>query len=103
MSNRKWNGPDPGRGSGPVTTTRTKRPAPVEWETPPIHTMTARAQAIWGEAFALGYRYGHDDGYAAAEQHHWGPADVGTAVRSLQALGTLGIDRAERRRRREAS
>lgn len=73
--------------------------APATWDTPPLHTMTARAQAIWGEANQLGYRRGYEDGYRAATADHWQLPSYSEAVANIIAVGSLGIDRRERARR----
>jgi len=72
----------------PATVTQTRVPA--------LHEMTPRAQAI---ALAW-YEIGHREGYEAAERHHWRLPSYSEAVASCIALGTVGIDRAERARRR---
>lgn len=72
--------------------------APATWDTPDLHTMTARAQTIWSEAFQLGYRYGFTDGHDASERAHWNLPTYSAAVDAIIDIGCHGIER----RRREA-
>lgn len=110
---RTWNGPGPVQaGPGPQLprSTRTTGTAgasvaratdAITWNTPSFTGMTADAQVIAAEWFQLGYGYGHDAGLREGLREYYQLPDVGTAVQSLKALGTLGITRREAERRRQ--
>lgn len=76
----------------------------TSWNTPDFNSMSPDAQIIAAEWFALGRKYGFDEGYAFAQQEFWNLPSYEAAVKSCIALGSLGIDRRESdRRKREVA
>lgn len=76
----------------------------TNWNTPDFNAMSPDAQIIAAEWFALGRKYGFDEGYDHAQREFWNLPSYEAAVKSCIDLGSLGIDRREAdRRKREVS
>jgi hypothetical protein len=77
------------------TPARAGRPAPslpVRYVSPPLDTMAPRAQAIWLEAYQLGYEHGIAEGIRQADD-----ADAAAWRRICLPIGPDYADLAERR------